>query len=100
MIDGRRRHLWRLRQSDVAATRGTREGRRAPAIVDRLTAVVWPAFLIACALEFLVFAIVDPAPIDPFATVTVFRTAVYTVTFFVLWLVVAGVAFATGFFEE
>ena len=50
--------------------------------------VAWPAFLAACALELLVFAVVDPTELrwsgQPLA---ITRQASYTVAFFAFWLI-------------
>lgn len=50
--------------------------------------VAWPAFLAACALELLVFAVVDPTELQwsgqPLA---VTRQSLYTLAFFAFWLV-------------
>ncbi|HWI81188.1 hypothetical protein [Ramlibacter sp.] len=54
----------------------------------KMLRVVWPAFLAACALELIVFALVDPSELAwsghplPFS-----RQSVYTASFFVFWLV-------------
>jgi hypothetical protein len=58
----------------------------------RCLVILWPAFLMAGVLETLVFAVIDPAsvallrvePLDWPAQ------AVYTVAFFVFWLVIAA----------
>lgn len=57
----------------------------------RLAAVMWPAFLMAGVLEMLVFSLVDPADLHWLGgtAVEVDRKAVYTVAFFVFWVVVA-----------
>ena len=51
-----------------------------------IMAVAWPAFLGACLLEAVVFAVVDPAELSwgggPLGWT---RQAVYTVAFFVFW---------------
>lgn len=51
-----------------------------------IMAVAWPAFLAACLLEAVVFAVVDPLDLswagDPLGWS---RQAVYTVGFFVFW---------------
>lgn len=48
--------------------------------------IVWPAFLVACILEVLVFALVDPQELrwqgEPLA---LSRQGIYTVGFFVFW---------------
>lgn len=52
--------------------------------------VSWPAFLTACVLEALVFAVVDPSEVQwPGQTVQPSQQAVYTVAFFGFWLVAA-----------
>jgi len=52
----------------------------------RLMWVVWPAFLVAGALEMLVFAMVDPQDLrwagQPLA---ISRQGIYTLAFFVFW---------------
>ena len=51
-----------------------------------IMAVAWPAFLGACLLEAVVFAVVDPAELSwgggPLGWT---RQSVYTVAFFVFW---------------
>ncbi|MGE4241186.1 hypothetical protein [Ramlibacter sp.] len=52
--------------------------------------VLWPAFLCACALEFVVFAQVDPAELNwGLPALHLSRQAVYTVAFFVFWAISA-----------
>lgn len=53
--------------------------------------VVWPAFLAACLLQALVFAMVDPAEIHwngYFSQPS--RQGVYSVAFFCFWLIAVG----------
>lgn len=57
--------------------------------------VLWPAFLAACVLEVLVFAMVDPADLRwPGQVGTLSGTpserSAYTVAFFAFWLVCMG----------
>lgn len=53
--------------------------------------IVWPAFLAACVLELLVFAVVDPNELHWFGLpVSASRLGVYTVAFFVFWMVAAA----------
>ena len=56
--------------------------------------ILWPAFLQACALEVVVFALVDPAELSwRGEALHASRQAVYTLGFFVFWLLaVAGSA--------
>lgn len=59
--------------------------------VRRLTAVMWPAFLMAGVLEMLVFSMVDPGDLHWLggAAVEADHKAVYTVAFFAFWVVIA-----------
>lgn len=56
--------------------------------MQKLMWIAWPAFLAACALELLVFAVVDPGELEwsghPLALP---RQAVYTGAFFLFWAV-------------
>ena len=58
----------------------------------RMMGIAWPAFLAACVLELLVFAVVDPLELvwsgHPLGWT---RQGVYTGAFFAFWLV-AGLA--------
>jgi len=55
---------------------------------QRLMWIVWPAFMSACVLELIVFAFADPLELqwagNPLGWS---RQGVYTVSFFVFWLV-------------
>lgn len=54
---------------------------------QRLMWIAWPAFLVAAVLEMLVFAFVDPSELHWGQTeIGWSRGAVYTVSFFVFWL--------------
>ena len=55
----------------------------------RLLLVLWPAFLMACVLEVLVFAFVDPH------TVHASAPAVYTIAFFVFWAAIVAAGWIT-----
>jgi hypothetical protein len=58
----------------------------------RMMRVLWPAFLAACVLELLVFAVVDPSELvrsGPPLPIT--RQGVYTLSFFVFWAI-AGIS--------
>lgn len=49
--------------------------------------IVWPAFLVACVLEMTVFALVDPEELAWFGhPLALSRLGVYTLAFFVFWL--------------
>ena len=54
---------------------------------QRLMWIVWPAFLVAGLLEMVVFAVVDPQDLHWFGqTVDISRQGVYTLAFFIFWL--------------
>ena len=55
-------------------------------MTQRFLWIAWPAFIAACALELIVFAVVDPAELHWGGhTLEWSRQAVYTVAFFVFW---------------
>lgn len=55
---------------------------------QRMMWIAWPAFLVACVLEALVFATVDPQDLHWFGQpVELSRQGVYTVAFFVFWVI-------------
>jgi hypothetical protein len=48
--------------------------------------IAWPAFLAACALQLIIFAVVDPTELVWFGQPLAWsRQAVYTAGFFVFW---------------
>lgn len=54
----------------------------------KLMWVAWPAFLAACALELLVFALIDPQDMHwSGQALTLSRQGVYTGAFFVFWAI-------------
>jgi len=56
-------------------------------LLRRLMTVVWPAFVAACLLEVLVFALVDPQDVRWTGhQLALSRDAVYSLAFFVFWL--------------
>lgn len=65
--------------------------------MNQVMRVLWPAFLMACAMELVVFALVDPQDLHwlghPLALP---RQAVYTGAFFVFWLAGAGACALTA----
>jgi hypothetical protein len=62
-----------------------------PAMRNRLLMqVIWPAFIAACVLEVVVFALVDPQDLHWFgARLSVSRNGVYSCAFLVFWLIAA-----------
>lgn len=57
----------------------------------QLMLVAWPAFLAACALELLVFALVDPLELHwGGQMLALSRQGTYTCAFFAFWAVSAG----------
>ena len=56
-------------------------------LARRLMWIAWPAFLLAGVIEMLVFAMVDPQNLHWFGKpLALSREAVYTVAFFVFWV--------------
>ena len=50
--------------------------------------IIWPAFLTACLLQALIFALIDPADIHwPSRLSQPTRQSVYSVAFFCFWLI-------------
>jgi hypothetical protein len=63
----------------------------------QLMAVLWPSFLVACGMEVLVFALVDPTGVYCGADVLgMSRQGVYTASFFVFWLMAASASAFTA----
>lgn len=53
---------------------------------ERLMWIAWPAFMVAGALEMMVFAVLDPLSLSLFGqTVDWPREAIYSITFFIFW---------------
>jgi hypothetical protein len=63
--------------------------------------VLWPAFLMAGVAEMMVFAVVDPESLSWFGNDLIgwSRQAVYTVTFFIFWGVIATSGAITALLE-
>ncbi len=56
---------------------------------QRLMWIAWPAFLMAGVMEMVVFAFVDPEALHWFdQPMNLSRQGVYTVAFFIFWLVI------------
>jgi hypothetical protein len=56
-------------------------------LAQRMMWIAWPAFLLAGVIEMLVFAVVDPQHLQWFGQpLALSREAVYTIAFFVFWL--------------
>lgn len=54
----------------------------------KIMRVLWPAFLAACALELVVFAVVDPSGLEwSGQPLPMTRQGVYTLAFFVFWTI-------------
>ncbi|TMH32596.1 MAG: hypothetical protein E6H58_09865 [Betaproteobacteria bacterium] len=64
--------------------------------------ILWPAFLMAGVLEMLVFAVVDPMSLHWFGAEPIAwsRSAVYSVTFFIFWGVIALAGAITRLLES
>lgn len=54
----------------------------------KIMAILWPAFLTACILQMVVFALVDPSDLHwSGAPLALTRQALYTAAFFVFWVI-------------
>lgn len=55
---------------------------------QRMMWIAWPAFLMACVLDVLVFSMVDPQDLHWFGQpIEMSRQGAYTVAFFVFWVI-------------
>ena len=68
----------------------------------RALMILWPAFVMAGVLEMMVFAAVDPDSLHWFGGEALgwTRNAVYSVTFFIFWMVVSTSAAITELLRE
>lgn len=58
---------------------------------SKLIRAAWPAFLAACVLELVVFAVVDPNDLHwGGQPVAMSRQSIYTIGFFVFWAISIG----------
>ena len=68
---------------------------------QQLMRVGWPAFLAACVLELLVFALVDPHELQwAGERLALSRQAVYSLAFFAFWAIAAGSSALTALLED
>ncbi|HEX6363198.1 MAG TPA: hypothetical protein VFZ93_09600 [Albitalea sp.] len=70
-------------------------------LYERILLILWPAFVMAGVLEMLVFAVVDPTTMRWFGGEPIdwSRSAVYSVTFFIFWGVIATSGAITALLE-
>ena len=67
----------------------------------QLIGVLWPSFLLACAIEILVFALVDPSDLHwGGEALRMSRQGVYTVAFFLFWGMAAAFSAFTALLAE
>ena len=70
-------------------------------ITQRIAWILWPAFLVACAMEVAFFTLFDPADLHFLgAPLEVSRMTVYSVGFFVFWALGAASSFLTCFLQR
>ena len=69
---------------------------------ERALLILWPAFLMAAVLEMMIFAVVDPSGMRWFGSELIewSRSAVYSLTFFMFWSVIATSGAITALLEE
>jgi hypothetical protein len=70
-------------------------------LAQRLLWVLWPAFMVACVAELVVFAVIDPADLHLFGEpVAAGRMPIYTIGFLFFWAIAAGAAALTVFLQR
>lgn len=70
-------------------------------LLERVMLILWPSFVMAGVLEMLVFAVVDPGSLQWFGGEPLdwSANAVYSVTFFIFWGVIAASGAITRMLE-
>lgn len=70
---------------------------RLAGLLQHWRVVLWPAFLAACLLELVVFALVDPGELHApgGGALALSNTAVYSLAFFVFWAASAAASALT-----
>jgi len=67
----------------------------------KLTWVLWPSFLVACAAEALFFTLFDPGDLAVFGeTLSAGHMAVYSIGFFLFWLMTAASSALTCLLQQ
>ncbi|RYF71985.1 MAG: hypothetical protein EOO29_29130 [Comamonadaceae bacterium] len=70
-------------------------------MANRWMWIVWPAFLAACVLELLVFAMVDPIELVGSGLLPGWtRQGIYSAAFFAFWAVTAGACALTALLRQ
>lgn len=70
-------------------------------LTQRIAWIIWPAFLVACAMEVVFFTLFDPADLQVFGLgLEVSRMTVYSVGFLVFWAIGAASSFLTCFLQR
>ncbi len=70
-------------------------------LTQRIAWVLWPAFLVACAMEVAFFTVFDPVELHFFGEpVEASRMAIYSVGFFVFWALGCASSFLTCFLQR
>jgi hypothetical protein len=70
-------------------------------LTQRIAWILWPAFLVACATEFVFFTVFDPADMHFFGEpLEASRMTIYSVGFFAFWALGAASSFLTCFLQR
>lgn len=70
-------------------------------LTQRIAWILWPAFLVACAMEFVFFSLFDPSDLTLFGTpMDASRMTIYSVGFFVFWAMGAASSYLTCFLQR
>lgn len=70
-------------------------------LTQRIAWIIWPAFLVACAMEVMFFTLFDPTDMRLFGEpLDVSRMTIYSVGFFIFWAIGAASSLLTCFLQR
>ncbi|OOZ16526.1 hypothetical protein BOW28_10130 [Solemya velum gill symbiont] len=69
-------------------------------LVQQITSVLWPSFIIASLATALFFVIFDPSDLAMISGIEVTRTGGYTIGFFFFWLITSISCALTCYFRK
>ena len=70
-------------------------------LMQRVSSVLWPAFLVAAIAELGFFAVFDPVDLHAFgAPLEADRRSVYTIGFFFFWVITAAASALTLYLQK
>ena len=70
-------------------------------LTQRIAWILWPAFLVACAMEVVFFTLFDPTDLNFFGEpLEASRMTIYSVGFFAFWALGCASSFLTCFLQR